>query len=346
MTATFKKIATLPLLAVMGLSLTGCIEEGFDGLPYANTRLSNASPEGVWMLLNTENASLPNSADSMNPFNYSGQSREVVVITANDQGIYEMTRCDSDWRKPFTLTATSDGYEATLTETSNAGSDGVVYSTLTDLTVAYSSDNRSLTAEGSRVTMPYGEAATFTIEGVKISDATSLAEASELTYSYNFDYTHLGNAGTEADTIAQCIAVAHGVKTTEDTADQWELDQKQFIFFDQQSRQTQYYEFNQNIDGVLTHSLGAVINGEAVVTMYINSCQSTDAACNAAASWSESSYNSMAGVSFDINYGVVDNQYVINPIALTPWTAFLWPHDGDYMHTAVSISINSYDNFR
>ncbi|MEK9713802.1 MAG: hypothetical protein VW258_14660, partial [Thalassolituus sp.] len=168
MSQLFKKGLVASTVVALTVPLTGCFPEGFTGLPLKNNRLSNESPEGIWMIVTEENASIPNADDSMNPFAYLGQSRELVVVTANADGVYELTRCDSNWRKDFTIEATVDGYEATLTETGSMDDSGVTPQTLTDLTVTYSSDFRSLTAEGSKVTTPVGETSTLTIEGVKV----------------------------------------------------------------------------------------------------------------------------------------------------------------------------------
>ena len=348
MSQLFKKGLVASTVVALTVPLTGCFPEGFTGLPLKNNSLSNESPEGIWMIVTEENASIPNADDSMNPFAYLGQSRELVVVTANEDGIYELTRCDSNWRKDFTIEATVDGYEATLTETGTTDETGVTPQTLTDLTVTYSSDFRSLTAEGSKVTTPVGETSTLTIEGVKVSDSVDFNTAPELTYSFSLDYINLGNAGLIEEAAAECISIAHGVRTTEQTDDDWEFTQDVFTQYDNQENQIQYYRFNQNIGGVVTNSLGTIINTEETFTMWVNSCGDVDAnpACNAAASWTEESSTTIAGLSFDINYEVIDNTYVINPLALTPWTAFLWPHDGDVMHTQISATLDAYQQFQ
>jgi hypothetical protein len=332
-------------VVALSVPLTGCFPEGFSGLPLTDRSLSSESPEGIWMILTEENSTSPNADDATNPFLYQGMSRELVVVTANEDGIYEMTRCDSAWRKDFSVEATADGYEATFTETGSVDESGVTPQTLTDLTVTYGPNFRTLNAEGSRVTTPVGESTTLTVEGVKVSDSTDFATAPELTYEFSLDYTNLGTAGIQEDAVAECIAIAHGVETTEQTDDVWEFTQDVFTFFDTSDRQVQYYRFRQEVGEQVTNSLGATINTESVFTLYVNACAETEAACNDAAQWTETSSNTLAGVAFDINYEVVDNTYVINPLALTPWTAFLWPHDGDFMHANISVTIDDYQQF-
>ncbi|MCA6127444.1 hypothetical protein [Thalassolituus oleivorans] len=310
------------------------------GLPAANSALSTTSPEGIWMLIATENSTLPNDADSMNPFNFTSTSRELVAISANTDGIYTVTRCESGWRDAYTLTATADGYTATLSETTAADSSGVSYTTDTNFTVAYSSDFQTLTVNGSAITTPVGENLTLAIEGVKVSDSTDFSAAPELTYTYNLDYTNLGTAGEQTSAIAQCIGVQTATKTTEQPNDVWQVDQSEYTFYNASNQQLQYYRFDQNIDGVITNTLGATINTAAVTTLYINTCNDTEPDCNAAANWTEAISNDATTVAFDVNYEVVNNDYVINPLALTPFTAFLWPHDGDFMHGAASVVIN------
>jgi len=337
-------IAATAVIA-LSASLTGCFPQGYTGLPFANSSLSNETPEGIWMIISEENSSFPNADDSMNPFNYTGMTREFVKVTANEAGIYELTRCDGEWRKDFELTATATGYEASLTETGTTDETGVTPTTLTDLTVEFASNNRSLTAQGSRVTTPVGESTTLTLEGVKVSDSTSFADAPELTYSFNLDYTNLGNSGTVDTSIANCIGMEYGEQVTEQGDDGYIYTENIFTFYDEEDRQVQYYRFYQDNGDTVTESLGAIINTEPTFTIYVNACADNEPACSAAAQWTESSSNSIAGVSFDINYEVVDNTYVINPLALTPFTAFLWPHDGDFMNANISVTIDDYQQF-
>lgn len=345
MSNLLKRCVTTGAAIALAVPLTGCFPQGFDGLPFTNRSLDQGSPEGIWMILTTENSTQPNENDSMNPFAYEGKSRELVAITANADGVYELTRCDSGWRKDYNIVPTATGYEATLTEVGSVDETGVTPQTLTDLTVNYSSNFQTLEAQASRVTMPEGESTTLTIEGVKVSDSADFSNSDEVTFGFNLDFINLGTAGVQADAVAECVSIAHGVQTTESTDDVWEFTQDVFTFFDDQSRQVQYYRFNQNIDNVVTNSLGATINTDATFTLYVNSCTETEVDCNAAAEWIETSSNTIAGVSFDIDYQVVENTYVINPLALTPWTAFLWPHDGDFMHATVSATIDQYQQF-
>lgn len=345
MSNLLKRCLTTGAAIALAVPLTGCFPQGFDGLPFVNSSLDEASPEGIWMILTTENTTEPNESDSMNPFAYEAKSRELVAITANADGIYELTRCDSAWRNSYTIVPTATGYEATLTESGSADDMGVTPQTLTDLTVTYSDDFQTLDAQASRVTTPVGESTTLTIEGVKVSDSADFSNSEEVTLGFNLDFINLGTAGVQAESIAECVSIAHGVQTTEQEDDVWEFTQDVYTFFDDQSRQVQYYRFYQNIDSEVTTSLGATINTEATFTFYVNSCTETEVECNAAAEWTEASSNTIAGVSFDIDYQVVDNTYVINPLALTPWTAFLWPHDGDFMHANISATVNQYQQF-
>ena len=333
------------IVAGVSLSLAGCFPQGFTGLPLVDRSLSSESPEGIWMIVTEENSSIPNTEDSMNPYSYTGMTREFVKVTANEQGVYELTRCDSEWRKDYEVTATETGYEASLTETGEMDESGVTVMTLTDLTVTFANNNRSLSAEGSRVTTPVGESTTLTLEGVKVSDSTSFEEAPELTSSYGLDYTNLGNAGVVDSAVANCIGIEYGEQLTEQGGDDFIYTENIYTFYDESDRQTQYYRFYQNSGDTVTESLGAIINTEEVFTLYVNACGNGETACSAAAEWTETSSNSIAGVSFDINYEVIDNTYVINPLALTPWTAFLWPHDGDFMHAQVSVTIDSYQQY-
>jgi hypothetical protein len=78
--------------------------------------------------------------------------------------------------------------------------------------------------------------------------------------------------------------------------------------------------------------------------MYLHACSvgaDEEAACEAAAEWTETSSASAEGITFDINFEVVNNDYVVNPLALTPFTAFLWPHDGDFMRTQLSVTLST-----
>tara|TARA_B110000008_G_scaffold15892_1_gene14808 strand:+ start:810 stop:1892 length:1083 start_codon:yes stop_codon:yes gene_type:complete len=345
MSDLIKRCLTTGAAVALTVPLTGCFPQGFNGLPFVNSSLDETSPEGIWMLVTTENTTEPNESDSMNPFVYEAQSREMVAITANEEGVYEVTRCDSSWRNDYVIVPTANGYEATLTEVGSTDETGVTPQTLTDLTVTYSSNFQSLDAVASRVTTPVGESTTLTIEGVKVSDSADFNNSDEVTFGFNLDFINLGTAGVQAEAIAECVSIARGVQTTEQEDDVWEFTQDVYTFFDDQNRQVQYYRFNQNIDNVVTNSLGATISTDATFTLYVNSCTDTEVACNDAAQWIESSSNSIAGVSFDIDYQVVDNTYVINPLALTPWTAFLWPHDGDFMHANVSATIDQYQQF-
>lgn len=345
MSSTLHRGLATAVIVGVSSSLAGCFPQGFTGLPLVDRSLSSESPEGIWMIVSEENTSFPNAEDSMNPYKYTGMTREFVKVIANEQGIYELTRCDSEWRQDYELTATETGYEASLTETGNADESGVTPTTLTDLTVVFASNNRSLTAEGSRVTTPVGESTTLTLEGVKVSDSTSFADAPELTYSFGLDYTNLGNSGVVDTAIANCIGLEYGEQVTEQGDDGFIYTENIFTFYDEEDRQVQYYRFYQNNGDTVTESLGAIINTEDVFTMYVNACSEGESACSEAAQWTETSSNSIAGISFDINYQVIDNTYVINPLALTPWTAFLWPHDGDFMNGSASVTIDSYQQF-
>ena len=122
------------------------------------------------------------------------------------------------------------------------------------------------------------------------------------------------------------------------------------------SDQILYFEQNQNTDGELTRSSGAVIVVSStdlgrdeqaepgVATMYVHACSvgtGDETACEAGAEWTETSTASAEGITFDINFEVIDNEYVLNPLAMTPLTAFLWPHDGDFMRTRLDVTLST-----
>lgn len=319
-------------------------------LPAVNLALSTESPAGIWMILADEASTLPNSDDSMNPFIFEKHNRELVVITDNGEGIYTMSRCDTSWRDDFVLTATNTGYNAALSEVSAADGSGVTYTTATNFEVIYGSDNQSLTATGSKVTTPAGENLTLSVEGVKISDSTDFSSASGFTTQAALEYINLGNgdadpAGSPQTTdelVVECLGISNGTKTTESTDDVWQLDQTYYTAFIEgatptDTDQIQYYRLNQNTNGEVTRSLGAVIDAGGVFTMYVHACNEANTDCLAGAEWTETITSSETGVGFDIDFKVIENTYVVNPLAVTPFTAFLWPHDGDYMHSSVSV---------
>lgn len=326
-------------------------------LPTVNTELATESPAGVWMILADEASTLPNLEDSMNPFVFEKHNRELVVITDNGEGIYSMSRCDTTWRDDFTLTATDSGYTAVLSETSAADGSGVAYTTATNFEVVYGRDNQTLTATGSKVTTPAGENLTLNVDGVKISDSADFSSdsgfGSGFTSQAALEYINLGNGDadpvgspqTTDELVIECLGISNGTKTTESTDDEWQLDQTYYTAFIEgatptDTDQIQYYRLNQNTNGEITRSLGAVIDAGGVFTMYVHACNETNTDCLAGAEWTETVTSSETGVGFDINFKVIENTYVVNPLALTPWTAFLWPHDGDFMNAEISVLKN------
>lgn len=332
-------------------------------LPEVNSNLTTDSPEGIWMLVAEESSEIPNSEDSMNPFLFEKTNREFVSVTENGDGIYVLTRCDGSWRDEYELTATETGYDATYSETTAPDEGGVEYTTTTQFSVVYGADNQTLTVSGSKITQPAGENLTLSVEGVKVSDAPDFYAADEFAASAQLDYVNLGNADAEpegaprsrTDLPVHCVGSSVGQKTTESTTDEWQLDQRYFTVIlntpeGDPSDQIQYYELNQNTDGELTRSLGAVIDVSStesepgVVTMYVHACSvgsGEETACEAGAEWTETSAASAEGIAFDINFEVIDNNYVVNPLALTPFTAFLWPHDGDFMRTRLDVTLST-----
>lgn len=322
-------------------------------LPAVNTELATESPAGVWMILADEASTLPNSEDSMNPFIFEKYSRELVVIADNGDGIYTMSRCDTTWRDDYTLTATETGYSAALSEASAVDDSGVTYTTVTNFEVVYDSDNQTLTATGSKLTTPVGEDLTLAVNGVKISDSTDFSTAPDFTALATLEYINLGNgdadpagsAQTINDLAIECLGISNGTKTTESTEDEWLLEQAYYTAFIDNGNadttdQIQYYRLDQNTNGDETRSLGAVIDVDGVFTMYVHACSTENTECLAAAEWTETVTSSATGLAFDVDFQVVENTYVVNPLAVTPWTAFLWPHDGDYMHAVVSMEEN------
>ena len=322
-------------------------------LPEINTALATATPAGVWMILADEASTLPNSEDSMNPFIFEKHNRELVVIADNGDGIFTMSRCDTTWRDDYSLRATDTGYTATSSETSVTDGSGVTYTTAINVEVVYGSDNQTLTATGSKVTTPVGEDLTLTVEGVKLSDSTDFSSVSGFMTQATLKYINLGNgdadpAGSSQTTdelVVECLGISNGIKTTESTDDVWQLDQAYYTAFIDDGNadttdQIQYYRLNQNTNGEVTRSLGAVIDADGVFTMYVHACNETNTDCLAGAEWTETITSSETGVGFDINFKVIENTYVVNPLALTPFTAFLWPHDGDYMNAEISVLKN------
>jgi hypothetical protein len=322
-------------------------------LPEVNTTLATATPAGIWMILVDEASTLPNSEDSMNPFIFEKHSRELVVIADNGDGIYTMSRCDTTWRDDYTLTATETGYSAALSEASAVDDSGVTYTTVTNFEVVYDSDNQTLTATGSMLTTPVGEDLTLAVNGVKISDSTDFSTAPDFTALATLEYINLGNgdadpagsAQTINDLAIECLGISNGTKTTESTEDEWLLEQAYYTAFIDNGNadttdQIQYYRLDQNTNGDETRSLGAVIDVDGVFTMYVHACSTENTECLAAAEWTETVTSSATGLAFDVDFQVVENTYVVNPLAVTPWTAFLWPHDGDYMHAVVSMEEN------
>lgn len=322
-------------------------------LPEVNTTLATATPAGIWMILVDEASTLPNSEDSMNPFIFEKHSRELVVIADNGDGIYTMSRCDTTWRDDYTLTATDTGYNAALSEASAVDDSGVTYTTVTNFEVVYDSDNQTLTATGSKLTTPVGEDLTLAVNGVKISDSTDFSTAPDFTALATLEYINLGNgdadpagsAQTINDLAIECLGISNGTKTTESTEDEWLLEQAYYTAFIDNGNadttdQIQYYRLDQNTNGDETRSLGAVIDVDGVFTMYVHACSTENTECLAAAEWTETVTSSATGLAFDVDFQVVENTYVVNPLAVTPWTAFLWPHDGDYMHAVVSMEEN------
>ena len=313
------------------------------------------------MLVAEEFSEIPNAEDSMNPFLFEKTNREFVSVTENAEGIYVLTRCDGSWRDEYALTATETGYDATYSETSGADEGGVEYTTTTQFSVVYGENNQTLAVSGSKTTQPAGEDLTLSVEGVKVSDAPDFYAADEFTASAQLVYVELGNADAEpegaprtySDLPVHCVGSSVGQKTTESTTDEWQLDQRYFTVILNTPRsgpsdQIQYYELNQNTEGELTRSLGAVIDVSGTesepgaVTMYVHACSvgsDEETECEAGAEWTETSSASAEGVSFDINFEVVDNAYVVNPLALTPFTAFLRPHDGDFMRTQLAVTL-------
>ncbi|MEC7545558.1 MAG: hypothetical protein VYB48_01300 [Pseudomonadota bacterium] len=332
-------------------------------LPDVNSNLTTDSPVGIWMLVAEESSAAPNAEDSMNPFLFEKTNREFVAVTENAEGIYVLTRCDGSWRDVYELTATEAGYDATYSETTGPDEGGVEYTTTTQFSVVYGADNQTLTVSGTKTTQPAGEDLTLTVEGVKVSNAPDFYSADEFTAFTQLDYVNLGNGDAEpegaprtrADLPVHCVGSSVGQKTTESATDEWQLDQRYFTVIlstpeGDPSDQIQYYELNQNTDGEFTRSLGAVIDvsstesEQGVVTMYLHACSvgaDEEAACEAAAEWTETSSASADGITFDINFEVVNNDYVVNPLALTPFTAFLWPHDGDFMRTQLSVTLST-----
>ncbi|MDQ4424298.1 MAG: hypothetical protein QF808_10330 [Thalassolituus sp.] len=330
-------------------------------LPDVNNNLTPESPVGIWMLVAEEFSEIPNAEDSMNPFLFEKTNREFVSVTENAEGIYVLTRCDGSWRDEYALTATETGYDATYSETSGADEGGVEYTTTTQFSVVYGENNQTLAVSGSKTTQPAGEDLTLSVEGVKVSDAPDFYAADEFTASAQLVYVELGNADAEpegaprtySDLPVHCVGSSVGQKTTESTTDEWQLDQRYFTVILNTPRsgpsdQIQYYELNQNTEGELTRSLGAVIDVSGTesepgaVTMYVHACSvgsDEETECEAGAEWTETSSASAEGVSFDINFEVVDNAYVVNPLALTPFTAFLRPHDGDFMRTQLAVTL-------
>ena len=332
-------------------------------LPEVNSNLTTDSPEGIWMLVAEESSEIPNSEDSMNPFLFEKMNREFVSVTENGDGIYVLTRCDGSWRDEYELTETETGYDATYSETTAPDEGGVEYTTTTQFSVVYGADNQTLTVSGSKITQPAGEDLALSVEGVKVSDATDFYAADEFAAFAQLDYVNLGNADAEpegaprsrTDLPVHCVGSSVGQKTTESTTDEWQLDQRYYTVIlntpeGDSSDQIQYYELNQNTDGELTRSLGAVIDVSraesepGVVTMYVHACSvgtGDETACEAGAEWTETSTASAEGITFDINFEVIDNEYVLNPLAMTPLTAFLWPHDGDFMRTRLDVTLST-----
>jgi hypothetical protein len=322
-------------------------------LPEVNTTLATATPAGVWMILADESSSIPNPEDSMNPFVFEKHNREMVIITENGEGIFTMSRCDTSWRDELVFTATEEGYSATRSETAAADDEGVEYTTITTVDIVYGDDNQTLTATGSKLTTPVGENLTLTVEGVKISDSTDFSQASGFSAAAALEYINLGNgdadpagsAQTINDLAIECLGISNGSKTTESTEDEWQLDQTYYTAFIDDGNadstdQIQYYRLDQNTNGEVTRSLGVVIDAGGVFTMYVHACSTENTECLAAAEWTETVTSSATGLAFDVDFQVVENTYVVNPLALTPFTAFLWPHDGDYIHASVSVVEN------
>ena len=338
-------------------------------LPEVNSNLTTDSPEGIWMLVAEESSEIPNAEDSMNPFLFEKTNREFVSVTENGDGIYILTRCDGSWRDEYELTATETGYDATYSETTAPDEGGVEYTTTTQFSVVYGADNQTLTVSGSKITQPAGEDLALSVEGVKVSDAPDFYAADEFAASAQLDYVNLGNADAEpegaprsrTDLPVHCVGSSVGQKTTESTTDEWQLDQRYFTVIlntpeGDPSDQILYFEQNQNTDGELTRSLGAVIVVSStdlgrdeqaepgVATMYIHACSvgtEDETACEAGAEWTETSTASAEGITFDINFEVIDNEYVLNPLAMTPLTVFLWPHDGDFMRTRLDVTLSA-----
>jgi len=315
-------------------------------LPAVNAALATTTPAGIWMLSISEESQLPNEDDSMNPFLFSNAGKELVVINDNGDGVYVLTRCDSGWRVDgtddgVTFTSNDDGYSWTKSETSSADESGVETTATTSLEVIYSEDNQMLTATGSIATTPVGENLTLTVNGVKISDETDFTSSDELSFAYALDYVSLGNEGSHVATTLQCIGVLEGSKTTEAEDDIWQVDQVEYTYFSDEGEQVQFYRFDQNIDGVENRTLGAVVNANGLGAILINSCATDNADCMAAATLVTDVTESDSSLSFSARYDVIDNDYVVHPLAVLPWTAFLWPHDGDFYDADISVTVGA-----
>jgi hypothetical protein len=352
-----------PVIAVLGLTACGGDDDGekeeageivdvveeeapslslfeLKALPAVNTSLSASSPAGVWMLTSSESSTIPNEENSMNPFLYELEGREMVIVTETDSGIYELNRCSSAWRTEEDLIATDDGYTWTEMTESEPDSSGVVTTTTRTFDVSYASDNQTLSATGTLVIAPVGENLSMIMKGVKVSDSTDFNSASDLTFAYSLDYINLGNEGSLVDDQMQCLGAFNAVTTTEVASDVYELERREYTYFNASDKQVQYYRFDLETDEQVTRSLGAVINAPDVFAMLINSCDVTNTECMESALWEEDVIVNETSVDFNVRYDVVDNKYVINPLALTPFTAFLTPHDGDFFDSDIQASVN------
>ena len=308
-------------------------------LPAVNTSLSVTSPAGVWMLTSSQTSAIPNEEDATNPFQSEQQGREMVVITENEEGFYEVTRCASDWRNDAELVETDDGYSWTEVTVEEAD-EGVAETTKTRFfDVSYSSDFQTLTATGTYQVTPVGEDLSLTMTGVKISDSTDFNNAADLTFSYSLDYVNLGTAGNSTEGALQCVGAFNSVRTTESESDVWTFEQREYSYFNTDNEQVRYYRFDQNVEGTETRTLGAIIQEADQFAILLTNCDITNTDCMAAAQWAEDVVVNDASVSFDVRFDVVDNTYVFNPMALIPFFSFLWPHDGDYFHSEIEAAV-------